>query len=111
MHLNFLNFLNFLKILRSSDLVCDQHSFGPVRYQRHSLAVDLHGMVEHLLVGPGPTETGIPPPLFGVEGYRLDGPRAFWWIAAASVGDDLALTHWWELDDLNDSHWDHASRM
>ena len=111
MHLNFLNSLNFLKILRCSDLGCDQHSVGFVRYQLSPWAGALLGMVEYLVVGPGLTETGIPPPLFGVEGYRLDGPRAFWWAVAASEGDDLVLTHWWELDDLNDSHWDHALRM
>ena len=109
MRSNFLNLLNFPKIFRSLDLVCDQHLFGFARYQRCSLAVDLHGMVEHLGVGPGLTETGIPPPLLDVEGYRLDGPRAFWCAVAASDGDDLVLTHWWELDDHNDSHWDHAS--
>ena len=88
-----------------------QRLVGLVRYQLSLWAGALLGMVEYLVVGPGLTETGIPPPLFGVEGYRLDGPRAFWWAVAASDGDDLVLTHWWELDDLNDSHWDHASRM
>ena len=45
MHLNFLNFLNLQKILRSLDLVCDQHLFGFAWYQRCSLAVKMAWMV------------------------------------------------------------------